>query len=139
MADTAARRRATSSEVAAALGLKAATIQLRARQGRIPFGLTPGGHRRFDVDEVRAAFAKRPAAVRTLPCPKCASTGTWMTYCDGCILRPTSSLAGGRYRDDYCADGDPEHFHRGCKVCSYRWRTDDVIDASVRCRDRVGC
>jgi hypothetical protein len=45
-------RTATTKQVAAALGVKATTVQLYSRQHRIPFGLTPGGHRRYDVDEV---------------------------------------------------------------------------------------
>lgn len=49
-------RDATSSEVAAALGVSAATVQKYARDGRIPFGETPGGHRRFDIEEVKAAL-----------------------------------------------------------------------------------
>jgi|SRR5712691_6237516 len=49
-------RTATTAEVAAALGLRPATVQGYARNGRIPFDTTPGGHRRFDVDEVRAVL-----------------------------------------------------------------------------------
>jgi hypothetical protein len=30
-----------------------------ARNGRIPFDTTPGGHRRFDIEEVRTALAGR--------------------------------------------------------------------------------
>jgi len=48
------KRAASSSEVAAALGLSAATVQRYAREGRIRHSTTPGGHRRFDVDEVRS-------------------------------------------------------------------------------------
>jgi excisionase family DNA binding protein len=58
-------RTATTAEVAAALGLRPATVQGYARNGRIPFDTTPGGHRRFDVDEVRAVLDLRrstPAA-----------------------------------------------------------------------------
>lgn len=33
-----------------------------AREGRIPFDATPGGHRRFDIEEVRAALAGRQRA-----------------------------------------------------------------------------
>jgi DNA-binding GntR family transcriptional regulator len=58
-------RTATTAAVAAALGLRPATVQGYARNGRIPFDTTPGGHRRFDVDEVRAVLDLRrntPAA-----------------------------------------------------------------------------
>lgn len=46
-----------TAEVASALGLQPATVQMYARKGRIPFDATPGGHRRFDIEEVRAALA----------------------------------------------------------------------------------
>lgn len=67
-----------TAEVAAALGLRPATVQMYARNGRIPFDATPGGHRRFDVEEVRAALAghqrgqarKAPAA-HALVCAVC--------------------------------------------------------------------
>ena len=47
--------------MAAQLGLASATVQKYAREGRIPFGATPGGHRRFNVDEVRAALSSDDA------------------------------------------------------------------------------
>ncbi|MGH9039446.1 MAG: MerR family DNA-binding transcriptional regulator [Acidimicrobiia bacterium] len=53
-------RTSEASEVAKALGLSADSIGRYAREGRIPFDLTPGGHRRYNVDEVRQAL--RPAA-----------------------------------------------------------------------------
>lgn len=60
-------RTATSSEVAAALDVSPATIQRYARDGRIPFAETPGGHRRFDVEEVRAALAPNIRAAGMRP------------------------------------------------------------------------
>ncbi len=54
-------RAATTSEVAAQLGLASATVQKYAREGRIPFGTTPGGHRRFNVEEVRAVLSSDDA------------------------------------------------------------------------------
>lgn len=51
------QRAATTSEVAVQLGLASATVQKYARERRIPFGTTPGGHRRFNVEEVRAALS----------------------------------------------------------------------------------
>ena len=49
-------RSARSAEVARTLGVSSATIQRYARDGLIPFATTAGGHRRFDVDEVRTAL-----------------------------------------------------------------------------------
>jgi hypothetical protein len=46
-----------SGALAAALGLRPATVQQYARNGRIPFDTTPGGHRLFDIEEVRSALA----------------------------------------------------------------------------------
>ena len=65
-----------------------------------------------------------------LPCPKCGGNDTAMRYCDGCNQRPALQDP-----DDRCGHGDPEHFHRNCRRCSYRWRTDDVIDARVVCAE----
>jgi hypothetical protein len=48
------------------LGLAPATVQKYARDGRIPFDLTPGGHRRFDVEEVRAALSSAHAEVPSM-------------------------------------------------------------------------
>jgi excisionase family DNA binding protein len=50
-------RTARSSQVANQLGISPATVQRYAREGLIPFTTTAGGHRRFDVQEVRAAMA----------------------------------------------------------------------------------
>lgn len=51
-------RTATTKQVAAALGVKETTVQLYSRQNRVPFDRTPGGHRRYDVDEVLAALGR---------------------------------------------------------------------------------
>ena len=56
-------RSVTSKIVGAALNVSPATIQAYARNGRIPFSVTPGGHRRFDVAEVQAAL--EPKATTT--------------------------------------------------------------------------
>lgn len=58
------RRMAATSEVAAELGLAPATVQKYAREGRIPFDITPGGHRRFNIEEVRAVLASAESATR---------------------------------------------------------------------------
>ena len=46
----------TSQQLAAQLNISASTIRLYARERLIPFKETPGGHRRFDLDDVRAAL-----------------------------------------------------------------------------------
>ncbi len=51
------QRTETSAKVAEALHVKAATVRQYARAGRVPFDVTPGGHRRFDVDEVVQAMS----------------------------------------------------------------------------------
>ena len=44
------------SALASALSLSVGSIGRYAREGKIPFDQTPGGHRRFDLDEVRLAL-----------------------------------------------------------------------------------
>lgn len=91
--------------------------------------------------EYHAAIARRLSTVDVtwppernmcLPCPKCGSADTSLTYCDGCDLIPHTSLIGN-HADDKCRHGDAEHNHRACRMCSYRWRTDDVTDARKVC------
>jgi hypothetical protein len=53
-------RAMTSQRVAQELRVSAASIQRYAREGRIPFDVTPGGHRRYSVEEVRRALAGGP-------------------------------------------------------------------------------
>lgn len=55
-------RSAEAAQVAAALGLSPDSIGRYAREGRIPFSATPGGHRRFNIDEVRQALAPAGAS-----------------------------------------------------------------------------
>ncbi|MDX6232748.1 MAG: hypothetical protein QOH68_1744 [Nocardioidaceae bacterium] len=47
------------AELAKVLELSPTRIRQLAAEGRIPFLTTPGGHRRFDLDEVRAALQTR--------------------------------------------------------------------------------
>lgn len=49
-------RTATTEQVAAALHVGPAAVRKYARDRRLPFDTTPGGHRRFDVDEAVAAI-----------------------------------------------------------------------------------
>lgn len=55
-----AERTMTSQQVAQELRVSAASVQRYAREGRIPFDMTPGGHRRYSVEEVRSALAGGP-------------------------------------------------------------------------------
>ncbi len=48
---------ATSKDIAAALKVTEQTVRQYARYGVIPFDVTPGGHRRFDVDAVLLAVS----------------------------------------------------------------------------------
>jgi len=49
-------RTASTSAVAKDLGVSERSVRLYAQAGRIPFSTTPGGHRRFDLDEVHVAL-----------------------------------------------------------------------------------
>lgn len=50
-------RTATTETLARALHVGPAAVRKYARQGRVPFDQTPGGHRRFDIEEAVAALA----------------------------------------------------------------------------------
>ena len=52
----------TSSKLGKALGLSKATIIRLAKDGRIPSIVLPSGHRRFDVEEVKASLSADPFA-----------------------------------------------------------------------------
>ncbi len=77
------RRTLTTGEAAALLGVSIPTIRLWADTGRVPCHRTSGGHRRFEVEELRdwlrCSGAPPPRAVRAastqvdfLPCPRMA-------------------------------------------------------------------
>lgn len=51
----------TTRDVARALDVDEQTVRRYAREGNIPFAETLGGHRRYDLDEVRAALARARA------------------------------------------------------------------------------
>src|ERR1700694_450562 len=52
---------ATTRDIARALDIDEQTVRRYAREGIIPFAETLGGHRRYDLDEVRAALARARA------------------------------------------------------------------------------
>lgn len=70
-------RISSTSDVAHELGLRPATVQMYARNGRIPFDTTPGGHRRFNLAEVRQALELRASAPSAPPTRARATTG-WL-------------------------------------------------------------
>jgi Helix-turn-helix domain len=51
------QRNLRSSQVATEVGLSAASVQAYARNGRIPYRLTPGRQYRFNLEEVRELLA----------------------------------------------------------------------------------
>lgn len=51
-----------AASIRAASSLSLDSIGRYAREDRIPFSTTPGGHRRFDIDEVRQALAPAGSA-----------------------------------------------------------------------------
>lgn len=48
-------------EVARALGVSVSTIRYQAARDAFPFDRTPGGHRRYDIDEVTSVLAAQQA------------------------------------------------------------------------------
>ena len=52
---------ATTRDIARALEIDEQTVRRYARDGLIPFAETLGGHRRYDLDEVRAALGRARA------------------------------------------------------------------------------
>lgn len=48
----------TGKQLSKELELSVSTIRAYAREGRIPFVTTPGGHRRYELTKVRASLAK---------------------------------------------------------------------------------
>lgn len=55
-----------TKELAQQLGVSEQTIRYHARKGAFPYNPTPGGHRRYDLDEVRAALRGVAGAAHTL-------------------------------------------------------------------------
>lgn len=57
-------RTLTASEAAAILGVSVATVRGWADQGRLPSHRTVGGHRRFELEQLREWLSERGAPVR---------------------------------------------------------------------------
>lgn len=97
------RRSLTTSEAAALLGVSVPTVRAWSDAGRLPVHRTPGGHRRFELDELRAwlrdadaalpaAVRAPPAAVEFPPCPALAAVLAGRT--DG-VARHLARTPGG--------------------------------------------
>ena len=52
----------TSSKLGREIGLTKQTVCRLAKDGRIPYIQLPSGHRRFDLEAVKAALASDPMA-----------------------------------------------------------------------------
>ena len=57
----------TSTKLGAALGITKTTVNRLAQRNQIPFVLLPSGHRRYDVEAVKAALDGSRATPRTAP------------------------------------------------------------------------
>jgi len=66
----------TTKQVSDALGLAPSTVQKYARDGRIPHDLTPGNHRRFDLEEVREVLYAPVSSLSSAPLPVNGGLGT---------------------------------------------------------------
>jgi excisionase family DNA binding protein len=66
----------TTKQIADALGLAPSTVQKYARDGRIPHDLTPGNHRRFDLEEVRDVLYAPVSSLSSAPLPWNGGLGT---------------------------------------------------------------
>ncbi len=79
-------RTLTASEAAAVIGVSVATIRGWADQGRLPSHRTVGGHRRFEVDELKRWLTERGAALpeprrlarRPRDVPACPELARWL-------------------------------------------------------------
>lgn len=110
MADV--KRTATTKQVAEKLGVQATTVQLYSRESRIPFDRTPGGHRRYNLDEVRSALGMDDEPSRLIPMARTTGLGAGATVHRSAMATmdarrraivgrgqtPVVSAAGGRSR-----------------------------------------
>jgi len=98
------RRTLTTGEAAALIGVSVPTLRLWADSGRVPCHRTDGGHRRFEVEELRdwlrSAGAPPPRAVRAapsevdfIPCPRMSRILT--NAIDAIAARSLSHEEGG--------------------------------------------
>ncbi|WP_354670946.1 helix-turn-helix domain-containing protein [Actinomadura sp. DC4] len=86
----------TPREVAALFGVRTSTLARWAREGRLGATATPGGHRRYDPDHVRALLGERRARVDTddLPAPQADAV---RLYKEGWTIRRVAAELGMSY------------------------------------------
>ena len=97
------RRSLTTSEAAALLGVSVPTVRAWSDAGRLPVHRTPGGHRRFELDELRAwlrdADGALPAAVRAPPAvvefPPCPGLAAVLVSRTDGVARHLARAPGG--------------------------------------------
>lgn len=87
-------RTSTTTQVASALGLRPDTVRKYARNGQIPFDTTAGGHRRFDVDEVRTLL-QAEAETTVAPSVRLRGTSRWLI--DALDLEAWAGRMAGRH------------------------------------------
>ena len=92
------QRNLRSSQVAAEVGLSAASIQAYARKGLIPYRLTPGRQYRFNVDEVRALLAPEALTPTDGLADIFTANGPLVDALSGYRPDPISTAALGRLR-----------------------------------------
>jgi hypothetical protein len=69
-------RNLSTHELAAQLRVSEQTIRYHARRGAFPYDETPGGHRRYDIDEVRDALRSGSARATLLGEPQFPARGS---------------------------------------------------------------
>jgi len=117
---TAMRRTLTTSSVAADLGLSASAVQKYARDGEIPFEQTPGGHRRYDLDEVRSALYPPKPALAPLELTSPLGRGAHVELSEAARLqrdvRATASASDGSHEGHDRRDALDELFVHARRV-----------------------
>jgi excisionase family DNA binding protein len=96
-----------SSEVAAEMGLSAASIQAYARKGRIPYRLTPGRQYRFSLAEVRELLAPAVLAPRAGTADVFTARGPLVNALSGYRTDPVTAAAQSRLRSRGHRTGGP--------------------------------
>lgn len=101
-----ATRTHSTKDVATAFGIAPVTVRLWASQGRIPCSKTLGGHRRFDLDEVRRTTGLipvhgEPDTFPLTPDYRFNPSATAERIDDG-LHNPEYETRGHAFREDAC-------------------------------------